>query len=965
MHDTRRHAPFSPTTAAHRAAAPRARALRAIGSTRPVALVERGPELRALNRCLQDVAAGTGALAIVEAPAGHGKSALLDVVERRTRDAGWTVCRTGHAPDDRSCAFGLLRGLLDAAGAAVPEASPPAAIAALPTGGALPPDIDASAVASAVHSFVRTLAEQRSLALIVDDGHHADDASLAVLAALARRAPDLPLLIVIASRPGPASAAADVLGSFAGARGLVALEPGRLSEDASAELVRSWIADATEETCARTHAAAGGDPWLTTELCRQIHRHGPTILDAPVERLRLSRPGRLAIRRRLAELPDDGRRTADALAVLGGEGDHHDLAAIAGLPVQTLGPVHATLEAAGLCDGGWRFVHPLVEAGVLEQIGAADRERLHRAAAQVLLGRNASERRVAGHFLHAGPAGDGDVSAALRKAATDATADGALVEAASYIERALDERAPGEDRAGLLTELGTLAFHAGLPDVRPRLHEALAATDDDGARVEVLGRLAALQVIDPREDSLELLEEAVASDAPPEVRLAAEIAQLDSLILFPDRGAERARRTLALDPSTIDDDVLRRSVLAHHAWLGAETGDLDAPAVLRLAHAALEGGTLVRHAAHRAAYHLATRVLIAAGDDRGAARAIGRLRAEATECGSPRLAAAAGWYAAELALRRGDLAAAEREATGALDAVQGLNGVSAGVLELLVEALVDRGEHGLATDLLAEHEQLWSGDSGWEIGVRHARARLLLATGDYRAAEDEAREAGRLRVAQGRPNPAWTGWRATLALALAHQGRFEEAIAVADEEVELARRFGAAHALGRALHARAVSEQDHEARAALARAALDEVPDPGALVRARLQIVLGDALVRWGARVEAREPLRSAFESTDRLGAATDAAEARRILVASGLRPRTSAVSGVASLTPRQRQICDLVAAGRSNRAIAQELFLSIKTVETHLATSYQKLAVSGRRELAGLLDGSAVESDDDALAVA
>ena len=80
------------------------------------------------------------------------------------------------------------------------------------------------------------------------------------------------------------------------------------------------------------------------------------------------------------------------------------------------------------------------------------------------------------------------------------------------------------------------------------------------------------------------------------------------------------------------------------------------------------------------------------------------------------------------------------------------------------------------------------------------------------------------------------------------------------------------------------------------------------------------------------------------------AQRARRELVATGLRPRHAALQGSAALTPRQRQVCGLAATGKGNRAIAQELFLSLKTVETHLAAGYRKLGVSARAELAAKL---------------
>jgi DNA-binding NarL/FixJ family response regulator len=88
----------------------------------------------------------------------------------------------------------------------------------------------------------------------------------------------------------------------------------------------------------------------------------------------------------------------------------------------------------------------------------------------------------------------------------------------------------------------------------------------------------------------------------------------------------------------------------------------------------------------------------------------------------------------------------------------------------------------------------------------------------------------------------------------------------------------------------------------------------------------------------------------DFVGAVLLAQRARRELVATGLRPRQAATEGAAALTPRQRQVCELAAAGKANRAIAQELFLSIKTVEAHLAAGYRKLGVNARAELAAEL---------------
>jgi DNA-binding CsgD family transcriptional regulator len=236
-------------------------------------------------------------------------------------------------------------------------------------------------------------------------------------------------------------------------------------------------------------------------------------------------------------------------------------------------------------------------------------------------------------------------------------------------------------------------------------------------------------------------------------------------------------------------------------------------------------------------------------------------------------------------------------------------------------------------------------------------------------AERALREAERL-VGEGRFEEAYamacqagagerrSGWRSTAAVALAHLDRREEAIALAETDLALARSSESPGAIARALVARVVAESDHVARAELASRALEELEDrPAGLEPVRLRLELGSALTRIGQRVEAREPLRQALADADRAGDPRLAQRARRELVATGLRPRRAALEGADALTPRQRQICELAAAGKGNRAIAAELFLSIKTVETHLAAAYRKLGVSTRGSLAGRIHLPAASS--------
>ena len=122
---------------------------------------------------------------------------------------------------------------------------------------------------------------------------------------------------------------------------------------------------------------------------------------------------------------------------------------------------------------------------------------------------------------------------------------------------------------------------------------------------------------------------------------------------------------------------------------------------------------------------------------------------------------------------------------------------------------------------------------------------------------------------------------------------------------------------------------------------------------ARTLTALGSAIRHAGRRTESREPLRRGLGLAEQCGSTVLAERAREELRLAGARPRRAAISGPASLTPSERRIAERAAAGKTNRQIAQELFLTMKTVAFHLTNAYRKLDVSSREELAAVLSGS------------
>jgi DNA-binding CsgD family transcriptional regulator len=933
------------------------------GSADTARLIERAVELEVLDDAVGRLAGGDGAVVVLQAPAGLGKTTLLEHAAARATDAACIVRRAAPGPLERHFSFGVVRALLESP---LREASAQerarllegaaATAGALLLQGTVPEGDATMLVAHSVLWLCSAIAERRSLALVIDDAQWADCCSLEVLSYLARRIEDLPLLIVVAARPDDPDAESDLLSLLGGVRSATVLHPQPLTPRGATQLIRRLAPDAPATLCDDCHRAVGGNPWLLGEFARQIAAYGPEAIDKPCQQAsHVSAIARNVVRRRMAELTPRDRAVAAALAVMGDGAPPHVVADVAGIALGELGPARDALVAAGLlATDRERFAHNLIAVAIADDLARTERERLHREAARALMAGRADADLIASHLLQCGPEGDHDVSELLQRAASAAAQCGAPKTAAAYLERALQERAPGDDRGRMLAQLATVAFDAGLPDSRQRLVEALHEARDRESRVDVLTRLAALNAIGAGDaDLARLFEQELAVETDPDARLAVEAAALDTLLLIGDRHAERARRALAVELTETTDPLLARVVVAHRAWVGIDLGTPDAATCAALALQALEGDLLLHETGRRSAYHLCARVLVMTDHAEEARRAIAAMREEAVARGSLRLRAVAAWHASELALRTGQVADAENHSRLALDLVdEDVNIFTGGAIKVLVYALAERGEFDEAAGLLREHGLDGPlGVTRWEIAMRQARAHLWLAEGDFERAYAEASDAGALREGQGRPNPTWTPWRSTAALALAHLGRREEAAALADAELVMAERFGAPVPIARALHARTVAEADAAARAALCERGLAVAARAPALLESvRLRLELGRSLASMGRRVQAREALRPALSDADAVGAVLLAQRARRELVATGLRPRQAALDGAAALTPRQRQVCELAAAGRANRAIAQELFLSVKTVETHLAAGYRKLGVSTRAELSAAL---------------
>ena len=652
--------------------------------------------------------------------------------------------------------------------------------------GATPASDSATPVAHSLLWLCAGLARTRPPALIVDDAQWSDRCSLDVLSYLAGRIEDLPLLIVVAARLGDPRAPTDLLTLLGGARSSTVLHPQPLTAIGAVRLIRAVVPGARIETCTDFHRAASGNPWLLGELARRIETKDASP--------------RAVVRRRLAELEPRDRAVAAARAVIGDDASPHAIARIAEVSLKELGAARDALTAAGLLNpDGDGIAHPLIAVAIADDLTPSERERLHRESARALIALGASSEEVGGHLLHCRPHGDPDVTAWLADAAADAFKRGAPGRAVAYLERALAERAAGDDRGKLLAEFAAAAFDAGMPDPRERLREALSEGLDRSSRLNALTRLAAYGVVygDAAGDA-GLLERELAAETAPEARIALEVALLDTLLTLPEHQSERARRVaeIAADENATTDPVVRRVVLAHRAWIATERGTLDAGECAAIAREALSGGFLLRHARQRAAYHLCVAVLVLTDHVEDARDAIAALRAEAMTHESVPLHAAVAAYTSELLLRTGHVREAETHARDALElAGLDLSAFAATATRVLAAALAERGAFDEARALLGAREE----------GRLVTRARLALAEGDFESAYADACDAGS---------------RGTAALALAHLGRRDEAVTLAETELAMAERFGAPARIAAALLARAVAESDDQARVLICRRGL-------------------------------------------------------------------------------------------------------------------------------------------------
>ena len=929
------------------------------------ALLDRDVELAELGRRLARVRAGVGGVVVVEGPAGIGKSSLLAVASRAAARDGAAVLRASCSPLEQDAAWGVARQLVEPLRSR-PEWPVLSAGAAVLAERVLDAHSDEPIrVGDSMHAAVRgltclagNLAERGPVVVVVDDVHWADAPSLRWLAVLARSLPDLPVGVLCALRTGEPVAAPDVLPELVAGAPEPPLRPRRLGAEASATLVRSRLPAATAAFLAACHTVTGGNPFLLIALVGHVVAEGLPPDDGTAARLDGFGPEQVSrvLERQLARLPENAGSLARAIAVLGPGAELRHAAGLAGLDIGTSVRAADALHAAGLLrvGTGLTLAHPLIAGTLYAGMPPGERAMCHARAAALMTAERADPERVGLHLLRTEPIGERATVDRLREAARLASSRGAPQSAASFLRRALAEPPlDPADEAEVRLELG-LALAAYMhPDAYDGLHDmmrvavAVAPTPEQRGRIALDGARA-LGMLGHFDRAFVLCRQALeqAERYPPELRerLEAELVTVGSLDA---RTAAEAWRHTADRSAPGPVLQLWRVIRSVEAGLAnrpaAEVDELLRP-VLEQDLLAAEVGSLVQSwltfgliASDHLPFGLARSSALV-----DMARPRGWLIALAHGC----------MFRACALVRAGEIRDAEPDARLAFDYKLPVAPAPAMLwcLSFLVDALVEAGDLAGADEALSAAGQQGEPPAGAfaAVLVLQSRARLRLAQhrpaaalADAFAARDRAAELGIRHV-------VIAAWRAEAVEALIALGNGPEARRLALEQRDLADELGAACARGTAL--RLLGRTDPEPVPLLERAVAVLADSPYRLEHTRALVDLGAALRRANRRADARLPLRAALEQAERGGMQLLARRAREELSAAGARPRRSALSGPAALTPAEHRIAALAALGESNRGIAERLYITQRTVETHLTHAFAKLQITTRAELAGAM---------------
>ncbi|MFJ4869998.1 BREX system ATP-binding domain-containing protein [Streptomyces sp. NPDC088757] len=918
----------------------------------PQKLFGRSEERRIITEMLGSARAGAGAVALMEGIIGTGKTSLLRWAEDTAREQGMVVLSATASPTERCFTLGVVHQLLST----LPETADgwERAFAASAGGDGWPAESDYPLLAELCAGVGRA-ARRSPILLTVDSVQHADRTSLLWLGFLSRRLDNLPVALLATKRCGEPASDQHLLVEFTeGVRPDRHIHLHDLSPSAASDLAAAL--------CGHDHGSfdalvtdTGGNPYLLTEQIRTVpvgpggprsggagHAHPPTALpgrtptDPSDERMRLQ-----AVKERilcmLRRLDPHCLKVARAASVLGSPLEPAILADLCGVPTEDACRSLARLTESGLlCPHDMKFRHPLLVGLLYQDILCAERAELHRIAARFMWRRNAPREDVAAHLLRSHRLDEPWMTRLLLDTARgmvgrDPAGARRLIEKAvlhglpdDLAARAEGLRIQALSALDLPASARALTAHAaGQPDSEGRFQEALRLSD-------ILLRLDELACA--REVLEDAREESGVLDASAEGRLRERLTdiRLHEGTYRPgtDEDEDRLERVLLLRTAVGDSAQAVRRIA--NRFLAAPRAPYGSPTWYHALLALLWAGD-----ADKARRHMDTEVRLA--------------RAEGTVTRIAEALAVRGL----VQLHRGQLADAGDDARQAFDLLTRIAAAAyhAGALarSVLIDVALERDDVTTAVTLLDEAPPLPGEQpvTWWRLHLLHSAGRALGRLGQAQSGLALIARCEEELARRGVTNPAVLPWRSTRSSLLLAQRNTAAARRVAREEVELARRWGAPFALGRALVAQASASSGHEGPQ-LADQAL-EILEPAStpLLFAHALYEAGRAHRQLAKVRRTRELLHRANELGISLGAEGLVEAVQRELRHAGGRPDPRKDSPESLLTPTERQVSELAAGGMSNRDIAHLLKVRLRNVESHLTHSYRKLRISGRHELA------------------
>lgn len=778
-----------------------------------------------------------------------------------------------------------------------------------------------------VHSLCRRATAMLTggpLTILLDDAQECGPLVLRWVDSLLHRSAGQPLLVVVAHDP---DAAHPALTAMTGRSAGVAIELGPLSSGEIAELVTVALGDTPEPSFLRAcERLSGGNPLSARVLVDALREHGVRPDAAYVhEAVEIGeRALAKALPARLDRLPGDARRVATAVALLRVT-EPRVVATLLELP-----PAAVTAGVDALARHG--LLAFTFDRAVLTGVPPAELDLLRRRAARLLHDEGYPPARVARLLLDLPDLDEPWMGYVLWDAAIDARRHGEPEAGAAFLNRALQALSGHTET---LVELAAVMSDLDPAAATAHLARAIEETSEPRTRAALADRLGVLSLrTEQTGAAFPLLCDVLDTlDAPPddEVRSRLESVTLGvglhAASTVPE--ALRRARTMPVPAGDTPADRLALSMLAIAAMVdgGSATQAADH------ATAATAGAVVM----HNGPMIMAARILDRAGRP---AEALAVLAGIAASTPKGRTHSHVLAVRSTVAAAMGRCAEADTDAESAMAHCR--DNTWAGPRIAFAAALVERGEHPRAEAVL---DGIRGPNFVWEhhaVLMVRAQSRHLL--GDPDGALTLLLRCRRSLADAGIRSPMLAQWWLLATLVLAEQGRHAEARTLVEEQAELLTRWGTPEAVGLGQLATGIATRELD----LMVAAVDRLADsPARLSQLRAEVYVGSGLLKLGDEAGARKYLRRAVDLATRCGHRTLRSAATGLLTAAGGRLHRP---GGGSLTAAERRVAEQASAGATNREIAQELFISVRTVETHLSKVYRKLGVSSREEITGAL---------------